>query len=195
MLIMRFKDAAPLMQAADGVGFLGDRLWSRGIEISSKSNFSHYGMIGTAGVHPIELIEVVEHKGGQAIDFAAAVAEYPRQYVWFPVGGNGCFPNFDRALAESEARKYVGIKYGWSAIRVIALWNLPVIRLFKAFNLDTLTDDGKIDSNKPPFCSMAVWSWWKVGGAEAVCRIRRELITPGDLVRSPFTGDGIMLVP
>jgi hypothetical protein len=195
--IKRWEEIEPLMQPGDPIWYLGTTWWAFGIQITSRSPFSHFGMVGRAKRNmpkheivtgDLVLLDVVETHGGRVVNLRDEIDAYPGRYVWAPVNTER-YPHFNRQAAEAQMWKYLGIDYGkWTLIKE-SFWHLPFIRLAMYWRLRGMDLESAFEE-VPPFCSMAgSISYWR-GGVDPVPSLPARMTTPGDMSHSLlFAGD------
>jgi hypothetical protein len=163
----------------------GLRKWkSRIIADATRGPYSHAGLIRRThdnGTTSLDVLEMLEFKGGRAKPLVSIVERWPRCVdVYSPDTGH--FPEFDHAGCVAYMHQLTGNEYGW-----MALFHLIVRRVPGLWHLFRSRAEDPREWRNPPFCSFAVEAACRYGaGVAGVKHLSCDEVSPNDLYHSPL---------
>lgn len=161
----------------------GWRKWkSRIIADATGGPYSHAGLIRRTrdnGTSCLDVLEMIEGKGGRAVPLDSIVRRYPRSVdVYRPDLTH--FPEFDPAGTVAYMHQLTGRDYGWWSLVKLIVRRVPILwHVFRSKSQDPR------EWTCAPFCSFAVAAAARIGGrVDPVRNLSADLVTPNDLCRS-----------
>jgi len=139
----------------------------------------------------LAVLELRPWLGGQQVSLESQVAKYPGRIDVYEVNPDNRWPEYDRAGAVRKMLSFVGRRYGWWSLFLMACLRIPILRCFIRPNLD---DDanGKLPLTCAHACALAD----RVGGGvDPVLNLSDRFTEPADLARSPIVRYRFTLIP
>ena len=175
--MVAYKEARRKILGGDLLLFRrGDGWFSRLIEISGRSPYTHVGMAAWWG-DDLMCIHTVWARGGVADHLSELVAKHPGRIEVRTIC-EAKRRKYKRAVAVEAMKRIIGKPYGKRAILAAACLHIPIMRwIFRPIRSDDANGD-------IPYCSAAVAKAARIGGVDLVPNLADRYTEPGDIDRS-----------
>jgi hypothetical protein len=181
-----YNDVRDAIRNADLLLFRRRDRLARLIAVAGRSQYVHAAIAGWWDDR-LMCVEMTSG-GGRAQLLSNIVERWPGTVDVYQ--SNAARRRFSRRRALLAMIAITGKQYGWANLFRAALLHLPAFR----FLAQPDTNDAET-STWPPFCSQAVATAMRAGGADPVPNLADRLTEPGDLARSAFYEYRFTLIP